>query len=133
MKSRKRQIPPLSVVITMLLLFSTGQVLAVAHTHTMNSQSQPQAMAQDCNHMAQQDNSQQSMNSDAMDHTNMTAMSDCCETLCQCPQALCSTVLLLSKAQSTQFFVYKPITQAVFADGFYLNKDQSPLYRPPII
>ncbi|KAA3642542.1 MAG: hypothetical protein DWP95_05365 [Proteobacteria bacterium] len=118
----------------MLLLFSTGQVLAVAHVHTMNFQDQSQTMAHDCDHMNKQENSQQSMNNNAMDHTNMTTMSDCCETICQCPQAMCSTVLLLPvNAQSTQFYLFKPMIHWSFADGFYLNKDHSPLYRPPII
>ena len=133
MKSRKRHKQSLGVIITMLLMFLSGQVLAVTHAHTMNTQDQPQVMAQDCDHMAQQGHSQQSMNNSAMDHTSMAAMSDCCETLCQCPQAMCSTVLLLTKTHVTQFFTNKPIAQAAFTDGFYLNNDQSPLYRPPII
>ena len=131
MKSRKQHKPPLGVIITMLMMFLSGQVLAVTHAHTMNNQDQSQTMSHDCSHMDNQ--SQRSMNDKVMDHTNMTTVSDCCETLCQCPQAMCSTVLLLSKTQSTQFFVYKPIAQLAFTDGFYLNKDQSPLYRPPII
>lgn len=129
MNSHKRHKPSLSIIITMLLLFSTGQVLAVAHAHTMNHESQPQTMSQDCGHM-----SEQGQNSHAMNDTTMSSMSDCCETLCQCPQAMCSTVLLLpAKVQSTQFYLLKPMTHWLFTDGFHLNKDHSPLYRPPII
>ena len=126
MNSHKWHKPSLSIIITMLLLFSTGQVLAVSHTHDMNHESQPQTMAHDCAHMSEQ--------AQSIDATNMSTMSDCCETLCQCPQAMCSTVLLLpAKVQSTQFYLFKPMTHWSFADGFHLNKDHSPLYRPPII
>lgn len=120
---------PASSVITLVLLFTIGQALAVVNVQSMDYK---ELSTSQLTH-----NTTSNMKIHAeMGHTNANNM-DCCqvEVSCQqCPQAVCAAVsMLFIKSQPPSHLVMKPVAEWTFYDGFYLNKNQSPLYRPPII